>query len=341
MEAPARPALLGMSLAELEALAARLQLPRYAARQIAGWVYARPVDAIEAMSNLSRAARSALAREVEVGARPPERVSESSDGTRKYLFAAGAGRFVEAAWIPEGERGTLCLSVQVGCRMGCRFCMTGRQGFQGDLSAGEILNQYRSLPERDRVTNIVYMGMGEPMDNLANVLASLEALTADWGFGFAPRRITVSTVGILPAMEEFLQRSACHLAVSLHSPFAEERRKLMPVQAVHPLAEVLAAVRRAAVPKRRRVSFEYIMFRDLNDTPAHARELVRLLAGVRSRVNLIAFHPVPGSQLEPSPRQRMEEFQARLKASGVMTTIRKSRGLDIAAACGLLSTRGR
>lgn len=335
----ARPSLLGMSLAELEALVARLDLPRYAARQIAGWVYARPVDSIEAMTDLSLPARAALAREVQLGARPPSAVTESSDGTRKYLFAAGAGRFVEAAWIPEGDRGTLCLSVQAGCRMGCLFCMTGRQGFQGNLSAGEILNQYRSLPERERVTNIVYMGMGEPMDNLENVLASLEAMTCEWGFALAPRRITVSTVGILPAMEEFLARSGCALAVSLHSPFEEERRRLMPVEAVHPLAEVLAALRRAAAPKRRRVSFEYIMFQGLNDTAAHARELVRLLHGIRSRVNLISFHPLPGSRLEPSPRQTMEEFQARLKRSGVTTTIRKSRGLDIAAACGLLSTR--
>jgi 23S rRNA (adenine2503-C2)-methyltransferase len=340
-----RPTLLGMSLGEIEALASRLGLPRYAGGQIASWVYRRRAESIDAMTDLSSAAREALAREAALGAEPPARVSESSDGTRKYLFASRAGRFVEAAWIPEGERGTLCLSVQVGCKMGCLFCMTGRQGFQGNLSAGEILNQYRSLPERDRVTNIVYMGMGEPMDNLPSVLASLEAMTRDWGFGLAPRRITVSTIGIIPAMREFLERSRCHLAVSLHSPFEEERRRLMPVETVYPLAEVLAALRDAAVPRRRRVSFEYIMFRGLNDTPAHARELVRLLHGIRARVNLIPFHPLPvqagarGIPLEPSPRERMEEFQARLAASGVTTTIRKSRGLDIAAACGLLSTR--
>jgi len=335
--APERPALLGMSLAELEALGGRLSLPRYAGRQIAGWIYARGADGIEAMSALSLDARKSLAREADLGARLPARETESADGTRKYLFPSRGGRFVEAAYIPERERGTLCLSVQVGCKMGCLFCMTARQGFQGNLSPGEIVNQYRSLPERDRVTNVVYMGMGEPMDNLANVLASLEVLTAEWGYGLAPRRITVSTVGVLPAMEEFLDRSGCHLAVSLHSPFDEERRRLMPVETVYPLAEVLAALRRAAVPKRRRVSFEYILFRDLNDSSRHARELVRLLHGIRARVNLIAFHPIPGTPLAPSPR--MEEFQARLKTSGIMTTIRKSRGLDIAAACGLLSTK--
>ncbi len=334
-----RLSLLGMSLGEIDGLAVRLGLPRYAGRQIAGWVYRRAADSVDAMSDLSLAARGDLGRAADLGARPPARVSESADGTRKYLFQSRAGRFVEAAYIPEGDRATLCLSVQVGCKMGCLFCMTGKQGFQGNLSPGEILNQYRSLPERESVTNVVYMGMGEPMDNLAAVLASLDAFTADWGYGFAPRRITVSTVGIIPAMEEFLERSACHLAVSLHSPFEEERRRLMPVETVYPLADVLAALRRAAVPKRRRVSFEYIMFRGVNDSDRHARELVRLLHGIRSRVNLIPFHPVDGTPLEPAPPERMVEFQARLKASGIMTTIRKSRGLDIAAACGLLSTR--
>ena len=202
---------------------------------------------------------------------------------------------MDAAFIPDGERATLCLSGQVGCRMGCRFCMTGRQGFQGNLTAGEIVNQYRSLPERERITNIVYMGMGEPLDNLANVLASLDILTADWGYGLAPRRITVSTVGVLPALEEFLERSACHLAVSLHSPFDEERRRLMPVEGLHPLAAVLDTLRRVAVPRRRRVSFEVIMFDGVNDTPRHAREMVRILDGIRCRVNLIPFHPVPGT----------------------------------------------
>ena len=328
-----------MSLAELEELGQSLALPRYAARQIAGWVYPRHAPSIDAMTDLSLSARAVLAERAEMGAREPDRVTESADGTRKYLYSAAPGRFVEAAFIPDGRRATLCLSVQVGCKMGCLFCMTGKQGFQGNLSPGEIVNQYRSLPERERVTNIVYMGMGEPLDNLANVLASLEVLTSPWGYGLAPRRITVSTVGVLPALEEFLERTECHLAVSLHSPFEEERRRLMPVQKVHPLAEVLATLRRVAVPRRRRVSFELIMFRELNDTPRHARELVRILDGIRCRVNLIPFHRVPGAPFEPSPRERMEEFEAIVNAKGITTTIRKSRGLDIAAACGLLSTR--
>jgi 23S rRNA (adenine2503-C2)-methyltransferase len=328
-----------MTLQELEALRSELRLPSYAARQIAGWLYAKHAGSIGAMTDLSLSARATLAERAELGARPPERVTESTDGTRKYLFAAGEGRFVEAAFIPEGERATLCLSVQIGCGMGCAFCMTGRQGLQGNLSAAEIVNQYRSLPERERVTNIVYMGMGEAMDNLPNVLASLEVLTSPWGYGLAPRRVTVSTVGILPALEEYLDRSECHLAVSLHTPFAEERRRLVPVERTQPLASILAAIRGRAVPRQRRVSFEVIMLRDLNDTPRHAREIVRVLDGIRCRVNLIPFHPVPGSAFAPSARERIEEFQALLKAKGITTTIRTSRGLDIGAACGLLSTR--
>lgn len=328
-----------MSPAELDALCAELRLPAYAARQIAPWLYARHAEGIHAMTDLSLEARGRLAERAEIGARPPERVTESADGTRKYLFAAAGGRFVEAAFIPEPSRATLCLSVQVGCARGCAFCMTGRQGLQGNLAPAEILNQYRSLPERERVTNIVFMGMGEPMDNLGSVLASLEALTAPWGYAKAPRRITVSTVGVLPGLEEFLGRSDCHLAVSMHTPFPEERERLMPVEGSHPLEEVLACLRRAAVPRRRRVSFEVIMFRDLNDSPRHAREIVRILDGIRCRVNLIPFHPVPGAPFEPSPPERIEQFEAILRGKGITATIRKSRGLDIGAACGLLSTR--
>ena len=246
---------------------------------------------------------------------------------------------MEAAWIPEAHRSTLCLSVQVGCKMGCLFCMTGKQGFQGQLSAGEILNQYHSLPERAQVTNIVYMGMGEPLDNLASVMDSLEVLCADYGFGLSPTRITVSTVGLLPALRTFLEGSKCHLAISLHTPFVEERRRLMPVENVYPLSEVLEELRSTHLPGQRRVSFEYILFDRLNDTPRHARELARILRGIRCRVNLITFHPIPGTPLAPSPRDTMLQFEAHLREHGIITTIRHSRGQDIAAACGMLSTR--
>jgi len=331
--------LFGMTIAQLGKVAEAEGIPAYGARQISDWLYRKNAGTFTAMSNLPRAVRESLAARYAIGLRPPVKATASGDGTRKYLFGAEKGGFVEAAWIPEARRSTLCLSVQVGCKMGCLFCMTGKQGFQGQLSAGEILNQYQSLPERNAVTNIVYMGMGEPLDNLANVLDSLEILCADYGFGLSPTRITVSTVGLVPAMRTFLKRTRCHLAVSLHTPFEEERRRLMPVENVYPLKEVLAELRRSAIHGQRRVSFEYILFDRLNDTPRHARELSRILNGIRCRVNLIAFHPIPGTPLAPSPREAMVQFEAHLREHGIMTTIRHSRGQDISAACGMLSTR--
>ncbi len=329
----------GKTKQDLEELAREIGLPRYAGGQIAGWLYGRNVADFEAMTNLSKEARQRLLQEYRIETPDPVKVHASADGTRKYLYRVQGVRYVEAAWIPEEQRSTLCLSTQVGCKMGCLFCMTGRQGFQANLTAGEIVNQYRSLPERDRVTNIVYMGMGEPFDNLDETMRSLEVFTAGWGYGMSPRRITVSTIGIIPAMKEFLSRSECRLAVSLHSPFDEERRSLMPIQHVYPLEEVIATVREADLSPQRRVSFEYILFDGVNDTPKHSRELVRLLSGLRCRVNLIPFHPIPGSPLKGSPAERMVEFENALKDKGIMTTIRRSRGLDIQAACGLLSTR--
>ena len=223
--------------------------------------------------------------------------------------------------------------------MGCLFCMTGKQGFQGNLTAGEILNQYRSLPEKERITNIVYMGMGEPLDNLDPVLKSLEVLTSPWGYAMSPRRITVSTIGITPSMKEFLDNSEAHLAVSLHSPFEEERRKLMPVQQVYPLKEVLEEIRSWNFGRQRRVSFEYILFRGLNDSRRHVNELSRILHGIRCRINLIRFHPIPGTPLEAPGEETIQEFKKQLNDKGIITTIRASRGQDIWAACGLLSTK--
>jgi 23S rRNA (adenine2503-C2)-methyltransferase len=330
--------LYGKSHTELGDIAATLDLPAYAASQLARWVYARGARSFDDMHDLPRRARDALAGRYTVEPQVAQKVTVSADGTRKYLFPAADG-LVEAACIPDRDRATLCLSVQVGCKMGCLFCMTGKQGFRGNLDPAAIVNQYRALPERERVTNIVYMGMGEPLDNLENVLTSLEIFTSPWGYGMSPTRITVSTVGLLPALPDFLERSACHLAVSLHTPFEEERRTLMPVENVYPLREILAAIRAHARGRQRRVSFEYIAFDGVNDTERHARELARILDGIRCRINLIPFHPIPGSPLAPSPRHAMERFQGWLMASGLRTTIRQSRGLDIAAACGLLSTR--
>ncbi|MBN3035232.1 MAG: 23S rRNA (adenine(2503)-C(2))-methyltransferase RlmN [Bacteroidales bacterium] len=335
-----KPVLFGMTRGQLDAALEGLSLPGYASGQIVRWLYGPPISDINDMTNLSLKARAALSDRFTLGLQNPLHYQESTDGTKKYLFPAGRGR-VEAAWIPEGDRSTLCLSTQVGCKMGCLFCMTGKQGFQGNLTVTEILNQYQSLPERDQVTNIVYMGMGEPFDNLEAVMQSLEVFTAPWGFAMSPRRITVSTIGILPAMEHFLEHSRCHLAVSLHSPFEEERRKLMPVQHVYPLDEVLSVIRKYDPGRQRRISFEYILFRDFNDTPRHVNQLARILNGIRCRINLIRFHPIPDTPLQPSDEKTLEAFLVALNRKGIRTTARASRGQDIQAACGLLSTKAQ
>lgn len=330
--------LFGKSLGELSVIAGNASLPTYTAKQIAGWLYRRGAPDISGMTDLSLNARNLLEKEYETGLAPPVSVATGSDGTKKYLFTVSGSRFIETAYIPDRDRATVCLSVQSGCRMGCRFCMTARQGFQGNLTANEILNQFRSIPEHDSLTNIVFMGMGEPLDNLEEVLRTLEILTSEWGYGWSPTRITVSTIGITGAIEEFLARSKCHLAVSLHSPFDNERQSLMPAQKAHPVREILDTIRDFDFGRQRRVSFEYIVFRGLNDTPAHVRELARILNGIRCRINLIRFHDIPGSEFGSPDQHEMEAFRDSLNAKGITATIRASRGQDINAACGLLST---
>jgi len=332
--------LFGKTLEELKALSLDLGLPSFTGRQLCEWLYKKEATSMDQMTNLSKRARALLSQHHDLGLRSPEDEQESVDGTKKYLFPSGVGKFIETAYIPDGKRSTVCVSSQVGCKMGCLFCMTGKQGFQGNLSAGEILNQYRSLPERKHLTNIVYMGMGEPLDNLSEVLKSLEVFTAEWGFSLSPRRITVSTIGITPAMLEFLNKSEAHLAVSLHTPFDEERRKLMPVQQVYPLKEVLKEIRSWDFGRQRRVSFEYILFKDYNDSATHVNELSRILQGIRCRINLIRFHPIPGTPLESPDEAAILSFRNQLNAKGITATIRASRGQDIWAACGLLSTKG-
>ncbi|MBP9028239.1 MAG: 23S rRNA (adenine(2503)-C(2))-methyltransferase RlmN [Bacteroidales bacterium] len=331
--------LYGKTLDELKSIVTAEGLPSFTASQIADWLYHHHADSIDEMTNLSKKAREMLSAKYTVGLSKPERVSESADGTKKYLFPVANNRFVEAAYIPDDDRATLCVSSQSGCKMGCLFCMTAKQGFQGNLSAGEILNQLRSIPEFKNVTNIVYMGMGEPLDNLENVLKSLEILTSKWGMGWSTKRITVSTIGLIPAMKQFLEKSNCHLAISLHTPFDDERRMLMPIQNVYPIADVVDELKKYRFSDHHRVSFEYIMFDGLNDTPRHVKELVKLLNGINCRINLIRFHPIPDSPLRTSPDERIIQFRDSLTAKGIFTTIRASRGQDIQAACGLLSTK--
>jgi len=331
--------LFGKTLAELQQLTAELDFPRYTAGQIAAWLYAKRVDSVEGMTNLSKHSRSLLSSRYEIGVQIPQKVQVSADGTKKYLFGTGNGKFIETAMIPENDRITVCVSSQVGCKMGCLFCMTGKQGFQGQLTAGEIVNQIRSIDESGSISNIVFMGMGEPFDNLEEVMKSIEILTAPWGYAMSPRRITVSTIGIIPGMVAFLEKSEAHLAVSLHSPFDEERKNLMPVQAAYPINDVIREIRSRDFSHQRRVSFEYIVFKGLNDSYRHVRELSRLLNGLNCRVNLIRFHPIPDTPLLGSDENTVQEFKDKLNSKGILTTIRASRGQDIYAACGLLSTK--
>lgn len=297
--------LLGKTLDELKSIATGLGMPSFTGKQIAEWIYQKRVSSIDDMSNISLKNRALLNEQHEVGRTLPVESQVSVDGTVKYLFKTAKNQFIESVFIPEEDRATLCVSSQVGCKMNCLFCMTGKQGFGAQLTVQEILNQYYSIPESGQLTNIVFMGMGEPLDNLDNVLKTLEILTADYALGWSPKRITVSTIGLIPGMKRFLESSNCHLAVSMHSPFEEERLKLMPVQKAYPILKVLEELKNYDFSKQRRVSFEYIMFNGLNDTPRHAREMAKLLKGIDCRVNLIRYHAIPGIDLKTSDENKM------------------------------------
>jgi 23S rRNA (adenine2503-C2)-methyltransferase len=313
-------------------------MPGFAAKQIADWLYKKEIQNIDEMSNLSKKMRELLSNDYEIGLSDPVNFLRSTDGTKKYLYKVLIDKFIETAYIPEDERATICISSQAGCKMGCIFCMTGKQGFQGNLSSNEILNQFRSLPEFKQLTSMVFMGMGEPLDNLNEVLKSLEILTSEWGYAWSPSRITVSTVGLPESIKEFLEKSRCHLAVSLHSPFDDERRKLMPIQKTNPVKEVLEIIRSFDFSKQRRVSFEYILFEGINDSPRHIKELARILNGIKCRINIIRFHSFPASDLKSPGIEATIAFRESLNNKGILATIRSSRGVDINAACGLLST---
>ena len=336
-----KKALLGLTLSELKSVVKELGMPQFTASQIAQWLYQKGAGSIDEMTNISKANRQRLSERYQVGLMAPIDSQHSKDGTVKYLFPVGTvdnNRFVETVFIPEKDRATLCVSCQVGCRMNCLFCQTGKQGFEGNLTAGDILNQIYALPERERLTNIVFMGQGEPMDNLDAVLRATEILTADYGLAWSPKRITVSSVGVKNKLKRFLDESECHVAISMHSPIHEQRQRLMPAEHQMGIEETVGLLRQYDFTHQRRCSFEYICFAGLNDTTTHARQIVRLLEGLECRVNLIRFHEVPGVDLPGSDEKRMETLRDYLTAHGVFTTIRASRGQDILAACGLLST---
>ncbi len=336
-----RETLLGKTPEELKEVALKVGLPPFAGKQIAGWLYGRRVQDIDLMTNISKVGRDRLKEEYDLGVTPPSTCQVSRDGTKKYLFPLGGGNAVEAVMIPDDDRKTLCVSSQAGCRMGCKFCMTGRQGFHGQLSAAGILSQFVSIDEAPDLTNAVFMGMGEPLDNFDNVLRAIEVLTSDWGFAWSPKRITLSTIGVIPNLRRYLDLTRCHLAVSLHTPFPEERAQLMPVQKAWPLEDVIDLLHGYDFSGQRRVSFEYTMFAGLNDDKRHADALIRLLKGLECRVNLIRFHRIPDAPFEPSPQVIMENFRDRLSNHGITCTIRASRGEDIMAACGMLAGEHR
>jgi 23S rRNA (adenine2503-C2)-methyltransferase len=336
--------LIGLTLGELKTAVTELGMPGFTAGQIMKWLYQQHVRSIDEMTNISKVNREKLAEHFEVGAMEPLDCQRSKDGTIKYLFPvrtsddANTGKFVETVFIPDHDRATLCVSCQVGCKMNCLFCQTGKQGFEGQLTAADILNQIYALPEREQLTNIVFMGQGEPMDNLDAVLRATEILTANEGYAWSPRRITVSSVGVKNKLKRFLDESECHVAISMHSPLPEQRQMLMPAERQMSIEETVALLRQYDFSHQRRCSFEYICFGGLNDTQMHAREIIRLLQGLDCRVNLIRFHEIPSVDLPGSDEKRMEVLRDYLTAHGVFTTIRASRGQDIFAACGLLST---
>ena len=348
--------LLGLRLDELKEVASSLGMPAFTGAQMAKWIYGQRVRSIDDMTNISKANREKLADKYVIGCMQPIDSQHSADGTIKYLFPVsttnkgnGKGKlFVETVYIPDGNRATLCVSCQVGCKMNCLFCQTGKQGFEGNLTAADILNQIFALPECDQLTNIVFMGQGEPMDNLDAVLASTEILTAPYGWAWSPKRITVSSVGIKSKLKRFLEESECHMAISLHSPYPDQRSQLMPAERAMSIKEIIELLSKYDFTHQRRISFEYIVFGGTNDTLAHAQAIVDLLQPLdkavggkwdsQCRVNLIRFHQIPDVPLKGADEKRMEQMRDYLNKHGITTTIRASRGQDIYAACGLLST---
>lgn len=330
--------LMGMTTYELKNVAREAGLPAFAGGQMARWLYTQHVQTIDEMTNLSKEGRARLKEHYTVGFMPHADCQESVDGTKKYLFPTASGKQVETVFIPDRDRATLCVSSQVGCKMNCLFCQTGKQGFEGSLTAADILNQIYALPERDRLTNVVFMGQGEPMDNLDNVLKATSVLTAKDGYAWSPKRITVSSVGVKNKLRRFLDESECHVAVSMHNPIPEERAQLMPAERGMSIEAVVDMLRDYDFTHQRRLSFEYIMFKGVNDTMRHAERIVSLLRGMECRMNLIRFHAIPNVDLTGSDDRHIEQFRDYLTGHGVFTTIRASRGQDIYAACGLLST---
>ena len=339
----------GMNLAEIQQMTVELGLPKFTAKQIVDWLYRKQIYSIDEMTNLSKEARRKLSEHYVLGRANYLKKVESADGTEKYLFPTAKGT-VETVYIPTADRATLCISSQVGCKMGCKFCMTGKQGFEGQLTAAEIINQIYSIPHFEHLTNIVMMGQGEPFDNTEQVLRVCELMTASYGLAWSPKRITVSTVGLAPGLKRFLVESECNLAISLHFPLPELRAEWMPAEKAYPIQRLIDQLKEydfcrnlrpgeaRAGNHQRRLSFEYILFKNINDGEKHAKALIRMLKELDCRVNLIPYHTIPGAALQGVDEAKMKAFRDYLTRHGLFATLRASRGQDIEAACGLLNT---
>ena len=339
--------LIGKNIDELQQIVVTAGLPRFAGKQLAEWLYQKRAVSFDEMTNISIKGRQMLANRFVIGRTKPVAAVESKDGTKKFLFQVGQ-EHVETVLIPEEDRHTLCISTQAGCRMRCAFCMTGTLGFRKHLTAAEMLNQILTVDSmiNGSLTNLVLMGEGEPMDNLDEVLRTLTILTAPWGYGWSPKRITVSSVGIMPQLARFLNESDCHLAISLHNPFHSERETIMPAEKAYPIADTINELKQYDFSHQRRLSFEYICWGGMNDTLRHAKELVRLLKGLPCRMNLIRFHEGKENEqftinnttlhFSSSDEKQMIWLRDYLTDHGITTTIRRSRGEDILAACGML-----
>ncbi len=304
---------------------------------ISNCLYKKRVNGFEGISQLPLKLRNYLKEISETGIYKPVMSEVSTDKTEKYLFRNRESKQFETVYIPENKRNTVCVSTQSGCRMGCPLCVTGKYGFHGNLSAGDMVNQVLSLPHAHKVTHVVFMGMGEPLDNLYNVLKACEIFTSQWGVSLGQHNITVSTVGITPGIAEFLAITECNLTLSLYSPFAGERLKFVPVEQKYPLSDIIDLMKTFPLKKKRRLSVAYIMIRDLNDTDRHLKGLKELLEGSGIRVNLLPYHPYNNDSYRSSSEERMLFFRHNLVLAGISASIRRSRGADISAACGLLA----
>jgi 23S rRNA (adenine2503-C2)-methyltransferase len=304
---------------------------------VANGVYKKGVVDFLKIESIPRKLGRILNNEFQAGTFNPVLENFSADGSVKYLYRNPEGLEYETVYIPDTKRNTVCVSTQSGCRMGCQFCATARYGFHGDLTAGEIINQVISIPDSKKVNRIVFMGMGEPMDNLPVLLKAIEILTAGWGLAISPGNITVSTVGIRPGIIEFLKKTRCNLVLSLFSPFRGERQRAIPVEKVYPSGEIIEIMKSLPHNRKRRLSIAYVMIRNLNDTDSHLNRLKDLFSNSRVRINLLPYHPVTDDLNLPSSSEKMNYFKHELVISGISASIRKSRGTDIDAACGLLA----